>query len=684
MSRTTVYLLRVALVSLHPILRLPRRHCMWYVYRRLIPAPPALFRAKPTLEVGVWPQISCLLNTARGLGPSSLPYAFQPLILECFVCQGIKNCTAKHTRLRTDASGPNYPFVNSTAGELRHDADAKRIVRSHAMKDFRARQRRARSSLEGTAPDTTSKPSRLTLALRGREGKGHLVDLDPDDFKESQPTDTTPVDSLSTLKPSTWSATTAGILQSPQQLQQMVGLCHEWFRWLRPDTQSDPNGNSTGMNADFTCCPTLLCSIYIAAIAGLDAADHRLPSGLEVLFKNRVIREIQTKIQSCSPAIMDQTMSALLFLIAHDFYRVDSSAVTHLRGLRSILCLNVERNPGMKWGAGLVIESMDLFIALWLDSDPLIVVDEEQHKQNCRYSAEDAIFSSQEDRRAHEAGDAFEEIARFLVYEQIASVEKVLTNNAAVRERKEGVIKILTSFNSCVDSHGKGCRDLYHYLSDKLFEQLAEFSENFCESMEDHEVENHHLARVGHQTLAILYNVMVNQHPFSHITNQGYVNGIAKAISALDQDWRPYPYLRFFGLLTGACAAKEQRTKAFFHTRLARSLRALEYSAWPDVKRFIIHFRHFKRSITPPLARPGRRQRSSLLVSNLGASRGAEVTRRARSPGMDELVQNGPLMWNSQTPDQQSQEIHYDSAIFQEAILRGLYWKTEAQPRAVM
>lgn len=366
------------------------------------------------------------------------------------------------------------------------------------------------------------------------------------------------------------------------------------------------------------------------------------------------------------------------------FYRVDSSAVTHLRGLRSILCLNGERNPGMKWGAGLVIESMDLFIALWLDSDPLIVVDEDQPKQNCKNSADGAISSNREDCRAHEAGNTFEEIVRFLVYEQISSVEKASTNDAAIRERSEGVIQIQSSFNSCLDSYGKECRDLYHYLSDKLFEQLAEFSENFCESTQAHEAENHHLARIGHQTLAILYNVMVNQHPLSHTTNQGYVNGIAKAISALDQDWRPYPYLRFFGLLTGACAAKDQRTKAFFHTRLARSFRALEYSAWPEVKRFIIHFRHFKRIITPPLARPGRRQRSLLLVSNSGASRGAEVSRRARSPGMDELVQNGPLMWNSQTPDQRSQEIHYDSAIFQEAILHGLYWKTEAQPRAVM
>ncbi|KAK4498606.1 hypothetical protein PRZ48_011265 [Zasmidium cellare] len=348
---------------------------------------------------------------------------------------------------------------------------------------------------------------------------------------------------------------------------------------------------------------------------------------------------------------MDQIMSALVFLIAHD------------------------RNPGAKWGGGLVIESMDLFIALWLDTETLIVTDD--------HDTRSAAQCYRPDRPSHEVKDALEEIARLVVYEQMAAVDKAAGNVARTRERSEVLVELLTAFNSCVDSYGKGCRELYHYLSDKMFEQLARFSERFCESTPEEETEGHHLARIGHQTMAILYNVMVNQHPFSHPKNQGYVNGIAQAVSALDKIWRPYPYLRFLALLTGACAAKDQRTKAFFHTRLARALRALEYSAWPDVKYFVIYFRQFRSVIEPRPAKPGRRRKSSPEVSNDEANKGRASPRKGSLPPVDKLLENGNLMWNGTSYGHGPQEVLYDSSTFQQAVLHGLYWRTEAQATGV-
>lgn len=120
-----------------------------------------------------------------------------------------------------------FQFVNSTAGELRQNDDLKRLVRSHAMKDFRARQRKARGSLEGTEPDTSSRPSRLTLALRTVDEPEDRRQSQPEDFEDHAATTVGHTSSLRTVNPSTWSGTAGEIFQSPRQLQQMLGLCHE-------------------------------------------------------------------------------------------------------------------------------------------------------------------------------------------------------------------------------------------------------------------------------------------------------------------------------------------------------------------------------------------------------------------------------------------------------------------------
>lgn len=44
-------------------------------------------------------------------------------------------------------------------------------------------------------------------------------------------------------------------------------------------------------------------------------------------------------------------------LSERQFYRLNPEAITHLKGLRSILRLKGQHQAGMKWGGGMVLET---------------------------------------------------------------------------------------------------------------------------------------------------------------------------------------------------------------------------------------------------------------------------------------------------------------------------------------
>lgn len=62
----------------------------------------------------------------------------------------------------------------------------------------------------------------------------------------------------------------------------------------------------------------LLAANCLAAVGGLDAADSSRPSGLEAVFKGRVLKEVQVRMQSSLAATTDETMSTLLFLVSYE------------------------------------------------------------------------------------------------------------------------------------------------------------------------------------------------------------------------------------------------------------------------------------------------------------------------------------------------------------------------------
>lgn len=62
----------------------------------------------------------------------------------------------------------------------------------------------------------------------------------------------------------------------------------------------------------------LLAANCLAAVGGLDAADRNRPSGLEVVFKGRILHEIQIRMKSSLAATTDETMSTLLFLVSYE------------------------------------------------------------------------------------------------------------------------------------------------------------------------------------------------------------------------------------------------------------------------------------------------------------------------------------------------------------------------------
>lgn len=53
-----------------------------------------------------------------------------------------------------------------------------------------------------------------------------------------------------------------------------------------------------------------------------------------------------------------------------------------------------------------------------------------------------------------------------------------------------------------------------------------------------------YISRACHQAFAILYNVLVNRHPFEHDSNAGYADGAFRAVTLADgQVWEELPFL---------------------------------------------------------------------------------------------------------------------------------------------
>lgn len=116
-----------------------------------------------------------------------------------------------------------FEFVNATSDTMGQDDEIKRKVRSHAMKDYRARQRnnyRTKAVGDSSTCGTTKKPSRLTFrfVIDSRDGS---KDQDEEAINMERAT------TLSSISPSTWGNETPDIFSSPAQLQQMFGLCRE-------------------------------------------------------------------------------------------------------------------------------------------------------------------------------------------------------------------------------------------------------------------------------------------------------------------------------------------------------------------------------------------------------------------------------------------------------------------------
>lgn len=153
------------------------------------------------------------------------------------------------------------------------------------------------------------------------------------------------------------------------------------FQFLRPDIKADFAGKRIDHAWDLAPCPMLLAANCLAAVGGLDAMDRNRPSGLEAVFKGRVLREVRIRMQSAVAATTDETMSTLMLLVSYEvslacqyvwcasvqeygdrsderqFHRLTLESITHLKGLRSILRLKCQNRAGVRWGGGMVLET---------------------------------------------------------------------------------------------------------------------------------------------------------------------------------------------------------------------------------------------------------------------------------------------------------------------------------------
>lgn len=67
---------------------------------------------------------------------------------------------------------------------------------------------------------------------------------------------------------------------------------------------------------------------------------------------------------------------------------------------------------------------------------------------------------------------------------------------------------------------------------DRFFDALDRFNQKYCLASCRSEAPIRCAARAGHQSLAILYNILVNEHPCGHRSNQTYVDGLFRATEA--------------------------------------------------------------------------------------------------------------------------------------------------------
>lgn len=119
-----------------------------------------------------------------------------------------------------------FEFVNSTTDSLDHGVDSKRKIRSHAMKDYRSRQRNERleeRKVKQNALRTSRKPSRLTFRFVHTTDNATGLNHDVPTSQRSTPL---------LLRPSVWGNETTDIFESPGQLQMMFGLCRECSSFL--------------------------------------------------------------------------------------------------------------------------------------------------------------------------------------------------------------------------------------------------------------------------------------------------------------------------------------------------------------------------------------------------------------------------------------------------------------------
>ena len=129
--------------------------------------------------------------------------------------------------------------------------------------------------------------------------------------------------------------------------------------------------------------------------------------------------------------------------------------------------------------------------------------------------------------------------------------DSLLSGFTGIGVRNERVCKPMLSEFCQVLSDAKLClseASLQGCVSDILADQLFHRLENFNRhGFDTRSTGNCHVARACHQTIAVLYNCLVNRHGLTHESNEGYSDGLLRALKAVKQDtWDGSPYLELW------------------------------------------------------------------------------------------------------------------------------------------
>ena len=338
----------------------------------------------------------------------------------------------------------------------------------------------------------------------------------------------------------------------------------------------------------------LLAACCLSSVGHLDAVQPNRPGGKYALYKARVLREVSKRMQTPSTATSDETIGTLSCLLSFEISRCSGEALTHLRGLRSIIKMRGGLDTMTFSGISRMLETLDLLHAAIFDCKPLLT------------SPDMPASVTLADLEVSEA-QAFARLIPLLAAEQEDFQKMNSTYSATLRQLPDLLASAVHLLNDELHSSLRVEADTKMKATTPGGNIIADFKERLDRfgqlGFEEHPdfFDAHHLARACHLNFVIFYNLVIHRLPHRHRSNQKYADALFFAIRGTkERTWEGISYLRLWILLTGAVASNDVSQKSFFKAQLVRSIFQMGAKDFRRVKDFMLTYLELKQVMESP------------------------------------------------------------------------------------